>query len=91
MPRVTSECAGETERDRWGLTRGGGADCDQSRGAGGDTVAVNWAECRGFKRGQRRETGAIYAGHSWRGFTITGEKKCDVAAGGGNGRCFPMR
>ena len=26
-----------------------------------------------------------------RGFTVKGKKKCEVVAGGGNGRCFPMR
>ena len=33
----------------------------------------------------------VSEGHSWRGFTVKGKKKCEVVAGGGNGRCFPMR
>ena len=57
MSHVTAESANETESGHWGLTCGGDGDCGKSRGTDGDTVAISWAEWRGFTRGWRREAG----------------------------------
>ena len=91
VSRVAAESADETERGTGAWRVEGTGTLIRAVG-----LPVTHSLSVGLSGEDLREDGGeklelVSAGHSWRGFTLKGKKRCEVAAGGGNGRCFPMR